>query len=40
MNTIQPADNNHVRGMWLAVTLAVLAAMVYVLIAFNVLGTE
>jgi hypothetical protein len=38
MNTIQPADNNHVRVMWLAVTLAVLAAIVYVLIAFNILG--
>jgi hypothetical protein len=38
MNTIQSANNNHVRTMWLAVALATLTAIAYVLIAFNILG--
>jgi hypothetical protein len=38
MNTIQSTNNNHVRVMWLAVGLALITALAYVLMALNVLG--
>src|SRR5512141_187473 len=38
MNTIQSTNNNHIRVMWLAVGLALITALAYVLMALNVLG--
>jgi hypothetical protein len=38
MNTIQSANNNHVRILWLAVALALIAALAYILMAQNLLG--
>jgi hypothetical protein len=38
MNTVQQSNVNHIRGMWTAVTLAIVTAIAYVLIAFNILG--
>jgi hypothetical protein len=36
MNTVQ--SNNHIRIMWTAVALALIASLSYVLMAFNILG--
>ena len=38
MNTRQQLSTNHVRILWAAVALAILTALSYVLMAFNVLG--
>ena len=38
MNAIQPTNQNHTRGMWVAVSLAFIIALAYVLMALNVLG--
>jgi hypothetical protein len=38
MNTFQSANNNQLRVMWLAVVLAQLAALAYMMIAWNVLA--
>jgi hypothetical protein len=38
MNTVQQPNVNHTRGVWTAVTLAIVTAIAYVLIAFNILG--
>lgn len=38
MNAIQLTKPNYVRGMWLAVALALMSALAYVLIALDLLG--
>ena len=38
MNTRQQLSTNHVRILWAAVALAILTALSYVLMAFNVVG--
>ena len=38
MNAIQPTNQNHTRVMWVAVSLALITALAYVLMALNVLG--
>jgi hypothetical protein len=38
MNTIRPASKQYSRVMWLAVTLALAAAIAYLLIARDILG--
>lgn len=38
MNAIQPTNQNHTRVMWVAVSLAFITALAYVLMALNVLG--
>ena len=38
MNTFQSTNNNHVRVMWLAVALALLAALAYMMIAWDFLS--
>jgi len=38
MNAFQSTDNNHVRVMWLAVALALLAALAYMMIAWDFLS--
>jgi hypothetical protein len=38
MNTIQPSNTNYIRMMWVAVTLAIVTAIAYVLMAFNILS--
>ena len=38
MNTIQQSNANHIRMMWLAVALAMITAISYLLMAFNILG--
>ena len=38
MNTVQQPNVNHTGGVWTAVTLAIVTAIAYVLIAFNILG--
>jgi hypothetical protein len=38
MNAFQPTKLNYVRVMWLAVALALIAALAYVMIALNILG--
>jgi hypothetical protein len=38
MNTVQQRNVNYTRGVWTAVTLAIVTAIAYVLIAFNILG--
>jgi hypothetical protein len=38
MNAIPSAKENHVRILWLAVTLAFVSALAYVLIAWDLLG--
>ena len=38
MNAVQPTKPNYVRVKWLAVALALVAAMAYVMIAVDILG--
>ncbi|HSJ88426.1 MAG TPA: hypothetical protein VK909_14540 [Anaerolineales bacterium] len=38
MNTQQQANTNHVRILWAAVALALITALSYLLMAFNILG--
>jgi hypothetical protein len=38
MNALQPTKPNPVRVMWLAVALAMIAALAYLMIAWNILG--
>jgi hypothetical protein len=38
MNTIQRSNRNNVRVMWAAATLAMLTAIAYLLIGFDILG--
>ena len=38
MNAFQSTDNNHARVMWLAVALALLAALAYMMIAWDFLA--
>jgi len=38
MNAVQPTKPHQVRVMWLAVALAMIAALAYLMIAWNILG--
>jgi hypothetical protein len=38
MSTLQPANPNHTRIMWIAAALALIASLSYILMAFSVLG--
>ena len=38
MNALQSTHTNHVRVMWLAVALALMSTLAYVLIALDLLG--